>query len=138
LGGSAGLRFDSLERGGWLHLPSYQVRQLLLQLLDPLLEIRAAWPHASNARVFLGSCLLFFLLVILGAIFLRVFIIRIALRFFFILSPFRLFFFHRLVSQLLIINPPSSILEILSGLIGNYNHGFSSEFSCGSFVGPYS
>jgi hypothetical protein len=43
-----------------------------------------------------------------------------------------------MVSQLLIIDPQFSILGILSGLIANYNHGFYSEFSCGSFAGPYS
>jgi hypothetical protein len=84
------------------------------------------------------SCLLFFLLVILDAILHRVLLIRIAPGFFFFLSPFRLLAIHSLPSQLLIIYPQFSILEILSGLIANYNHGFCSEFSCGSFAGPYS
>jgi hypothetical protein len=131
-------QLDSLERSDWLHLPSYQVRQLLLELLDPLLEIRAEWPHANNARRLLGSCLLFLLLVILDAIFLRGLLIGIALRFLFLASPIRLVFLHSLVYQLLIINPQFSILGIFSGLIANYNHGFCSEFSCGSFVGLYS
>jgi hypothetical protein len=107
-------------------------------LFDPLLEIRAEWSHASNARGLLGSCLLFFLLVILDAISLRVLLIRVAMGFSFFPSLFGLLSFYSSVSQLLIINPQFSILEILSGLIANYNDGFCSEFSCGSFAGPYS